>query len=141
MDLLIIRLLTDFGLVVLIWVVQLVIYPGLCYYKNEDLGNWHKIYTGRIGIIVGPLMVAQLGIVIWQFIRDQNFYTWSSLGIVLVIWMLTFLIFVPLHNAIAPDKPCEEITTSLVKKNWWRTFLWSVLFLGSLGLKISDYNF
>ena len=50
MDLQSVRLLLDFGLMVLIWIVQLVIYPGLCYYKSEDLGNWHKIYTGRIGI-------------------------------------------------------------------------------------------
>ena len=62
MDLQLIRLLLDFGLMVLIWIVQLVIYPGLCYYKNEDLGKWHKIYTQRIGVIVGPLMIAQLAV-------------------------------------------------------------------------------
>ncbi|GAA4314491.1 hypothetical protein GCM10023164_10090 [Christiangramia aestuarii] len=126
---------------VLIWVVQLVIYPGLCYYKNEDLGNWHKIYTGRIGLIVGPLMIAQLVVSILQIWEVQNYYTWGSLLVILMIWILTFLVFVPLHNSIDPNKSCEEITNSLVQKNWWRTFLWSVLFLGSLGLKISGYNF
>ena len=141
MDLQSVRLLLDFGLMVSIWIVQLVIYPGLCYYKNEDLGNWHKIYTGRIGIIVGPLMIAQLLVAILQFWQVKNYYTWGSLLIILIIWILTFLIFVPLHNSIKPNESCEEITDSLVKKNWWRTFLWSVLFLASLGLKISDYNF
>lgn len=55
-----VRLLLDFGLVVLIWIVQLVIYPSLCYYQDKDLAKWHKIYTQRIGVIVGPLMIAQL---------------------------------------------------------------------------------
>ncbi|MBT8295067.1 MAG: hypothetical protein KJO51_01480, partial [Gramella sp.] len=129
MDLLLFRLLTDFGLVVLIWMVQLVVYPGLCFYPDHELDTWHKKYKNRIAFIVGPLMLAQLAIVIGQFVIDQNLYTWSSLGIVLAIWMLTFLVFVPLHNSINPDESCEEITASLVKKNWWRTFLWSVLFL------------
>ena len=126
---------------VLIWIVQLVIYPGMCYYKSEDLGNWHKIYTGRIGVIVGPLMIAQLAIAILQFWFMQSLYTIVSLIVILIIWMLTFLIFVPLHNSIQPNKSCEEITNDLVRKNWWRTLLWSLLFLASLGFKISDYNF
>ena len=141
MDLQSVRLLLDFGLMVSIWIVQLVIYPGLCYYNREDLGNWHKIYTGRIGVIVGPLMIAQLIVAILQLWKVQNLYTWGSLLVILMIWILTFLIFVPLHNSINPNESCEEITDSLVKKNWWRTFLWSILFLVTLGLKISDYNF
>ncbi|MCP9198586.1 hypothetical protein MKO06_01620 [Gramella sp. GC03-9] len=141
MDLLSIRLLLDFGLMVLIWTVQLVIYPGLCHYRQEELGKWHSIYTQRIGVIVGPLMIAQLAVCILQLWQEKNLYTWGSLVIILLTWILTFLIFVPLHNSISPDKPCEEITNSLVIKNWWRTWLWSVLFLGSLGLMITDYNF
>lgn len=141
MDLSSIRILLDFGLMVLIWTVQLVIYPGLCYYKNEDLGKWHKIYTQRIGVIVGPLMIAQLFVAALQLWETKNFYTWGSIVIIVITWMLTFLIFVPLHNSVKPDESCEEITSSLVKKNWWRTFLWSFLFLSSLALKISDYNF
>lgn len=141
MDLSSIRILLDFGLMVLIWTVQLVIYPGLCYYKNEDLGKWHKIYTQRIGVIVGPLMIAQLFVAALQLWETKNIYTWGSIVIIVITWMLTFLIFVPLHNSVKPDESCEEITSSLVKKNWWRTFLWSFLFLSSLALKISDYNF
>ena len=141
MDLQLTRLLLDFGLMVLIWMVQLVVYPGLCHYKKQDLGRWHKIYTGRIGVIVGPLMIAQLVVAILQIWQGANFYTWTSLVIILLIWILTFLIFVPLHNSIVPDKPCADITRSLVLKNWWRTGLWSLLFLMSLALKISDYNF
>lgn len=141
MDLQLTRLLLDFGLMVLIWMVQLVVYPGLCHYKDEDLGRWHKIYTGRIGVIVGPLMIAQLVIAVIQISQQSNFYTWTSLSVIVLIWILTFLIFVPLHNAVTPEKSCGDITRSLVQKNWWRTILWTLLFLMSLALKISGYNF
>lgn len=132
MDIEHIRLILDFGLVVLIWMVQLVVYPGLCHYKKTDLGVWHKIYTNRITVIVGPIMIAQLGIAIWQFWNVKNLYTSGSLAIILLIWILTFLVFVPLHNSIDPEKSCEEITSALVIKNWWRTGLWTCLFLWSV---------
>ena len=40
-----IRSVVDFGAVVLIWLVQLVIYPSFLHYAESDLVNWHKIYT------------------------------------------------------------------------------------------------
>ena len=136
-----IRLLLDFGLLVLIWMIQLVVYPGLCHYNNPQLDAWHKIYKARIAVIVAPLMLAQLAVIAVQFYLEQNLFTWLSLGLVLTIWLLTFLIFVPLHNAIVPNRSCREITDKLVLKNWWRTFLWSLLFLLSLFSKISGFNF
>ena len=52
--------LADFGLLVLIWMVQLVVYPGFKYYQRERLLEWHARYTSRISYIVGPLMLGQL---------------------------------------------------------------------------------
>ena len=141
MDLASMRILLDFGLMVLIWIIQLVVYPGLCYYPRRELDSWHKLYKNRIALIVAPLMLAQLAVVVFQFTSFQNVYTVLSLGMVLCLWILTFLIFVPLHNSINPDESCDEITTELVQKNWWRTILWTLLFILSLVFKISDYNF
>ncbi|MFT7429007.1 MAG: hypothetical protein ACI9IZ_001504, partial [Nonlabens sp.] len=36
------QLLVDFGLVVLIWIVQLIIYPSFLYYGSKTLNKWHK---------------------------------------------------------------------------------------------------
>lgn len=138
MDLITIRLLLDFGLMVLIWIVQLVIYPGLCHYGQNELGDWHQKYTGRIGLVVGPLMILQLIVAIWQLFLHQGFYEIISLFFILVLWLLTFFIFVPLHNAIKPFKSCEHITKNLVLKNWSRTILWSVLFIMTLLVEILD---
>ena len=57
----IIRLLVDFGLLVLIWIIQLIIYPSFLFYRAKELITWHKMYTKAIALIVIPLMLGQLG--------------------------------------------------------------------------------
>ena len=52
-----IRLLVDAGFIVLIWAVQLVIYPSFKFYSNANLLKWHRLYTKRVTVIVLPLML------------------------------------------------------------------------------------
>ncbi|WP_296317736.1 hypothetical protein [Winogradskyella sp. UBA3174] len=126
------RLLIDFGFVILIWAVQLVIYPSFGYYSEDNLFKWHKSYTARVTIIVLPLMFSQLilgGIRLWQI---QNWYTIISITIIMLLWLQTFLIFVPLHQSIDNNTPVENVCNKLVNKNWTRTLLWTLLFVISL---------
>jgi len=126
------RLLVDFGLLVLIWIVQLVVYPGFGYYQRESLVKWHRKYTLQITYVVFPLMVTQLllsGIQLWNMI---SWYTGSCFLIVIWLWLSTFLQFVPLHNKISEDDFDKKTILQLVQKNWLRTFLWTVLFFMSL---------
>lgn len=128
----IIRLLLDFGLMVLIWIIQRIIYPSFIHYRTENLVGWHKEYIRKLNPIVIPLMFGQLGIYIYQVVISVNTYTIISLGIVLVIWISTFLQFVPIHSNISKGKVSEKMLRSLVKKNWIRTLLWTTLFLYSM---------
>ena len=132
MSLEIIRLLVDFGLFVLIWIIQLIIYPSFLYYSPENLIPWHRKYTRLIGYIVGPLMILQLGIAVYQTTLALSPYHLISLGIIGIVWISTFLQFVPLHNKISKAEFTDKTLTSLVKKNWLRTFLWTLLLLLSL---------
>lgn len=133
----ILRLLIDFGLVVLIWMVQLVIYPSFLHYTTDGLVVWHRKYTSLIGVIVSPLMLLQLGISIYQITITVDLYTISSLVIVGIIWTATFLQFVPIHNTISKGAVSERMLLSLVKKNWSRTFLWTLLFMYSFLIMFS----
>ncbi len=128
------RLLLDFGLVVLIWLVQLVIYPGFKFYASANLEKWHRSYTPRITIVVLPLMTCQLLLAAYQLWQEINVYTSISLSIIVILWLLTFLIFVPLHQAIDKDPKNPQWPRDLERKNWTRTFLWSALFFYSLFL-------
>ena len=132
MELDIIRLLVDFGFMILIWAVQLVIYPSFRYYSKDNLVIWHRKYTQRVTLIVLPLMFSQLGLAGVQLFKVQNFYTISSIVIISVLWLLTFQLFVPLHQQIDRDEHNNSTTERLVKFNWWRTLLWTLSCLGSL---------
>ncbi len=126
------RLLIDFGFVVLIWAVQLVIYPSFGFYTKDNLFIWHKSYTARVTIIVLPLMFSQLILSCMQLWEIQNWYTILSLVFVITLWLQTFLIFVPLHQSIDKNEPVENVCNKLVNKNWTRTVLWTFLFVISI---------
>lgn len=127
----IIRLLLDFGLVVLIWIIQRIVYPSFLHYNIGNLVRWHKIYTSRFSAIVIPLMFGQLGISIYQVLTQTSFYTVSSFIIIVLIWISTFWIFVPIHSIISNENSSENDLVSLVNKNWMRTILWTLLFIYS----------
>ena len=127
----IIRLLLDFGLVVLIWIIQRIVYPSFLYYSSEDLVKWHRIYTSRFSTVVIPLMFTQLGVSIYQVFAHTNLYTASSLVIIILIWITTFAVFVPIHSKISKENSNESDLVSLVNKNWMRTILWTLLFIYS----------
>jgi DMSO reductase anchor subunit len=126
------RLLIDFGFLVLIWAVQLVIYPSFGYYSKENLFKWHKSYTTRVTFIVLPLMFSQLILASIQLLETQNLYTILSAILIIILWLLTFLIFVPLHQSIDNTSPIADVCNKLVQKNWLRTVLWTLLFVISI---------
>ena len=126
------RVAVDFGLVVLIWLVQLIIYPGFRYYSPTELAIWHPKYSNLITLVVGPLMLAQVGLVgnnLWQR------YSWPALLSALLVglmWAATAFVSVPIHNAIAGGDASSATLARLVATNWYRTVGWTAIFL--LGL-------
>lgn len=125
------RLLLDFGFMVLIWLVQLIIYPGFRYRTSEYLVLWHKIYTVRITIILIPLFFGQLLSSLLQLWQNQNYYSISSVIIILLLWLVTMLVFIPMHRKISLESFDLNLLIKLEKFNWIRTALWTLLFLSS----------
>lgn len=132
MDLSIARLLVDFGLVVLIWLVQLCIYPAFTYFETNNLKKWHSTYTGRITLVVLPLMLSQLLLSLYQFYEEVSTFTITYLVLVGLSWLVTFLVYVPLHQKIDTHDHRLDYSKKLVALNWWRVVLWMFIFLISL---------
>ena len=126
------RLLFDSGLLVLILMVQLIIYPSFLHYPLKSLITWHNIYTKRIAVIVVPLMLGQLSISLFQVYESQVFDTFLYAAIVLFLWAITLFKFAPMHNEISQGNVSEKFLTTLVRLNWIRTILWFLLFLLTL---------
>ena len=123
------EILFDVGLLVLILMVQLVVYPSFIYYEPKNLVEWHQKYTGQITVIVAPLMFGQLGISIYQFFDVFNAISAVKLVFIVFVWAFTFVYFVPAHGRITKGIFSKELLKQLVRLNWWRTLAWSLVFI------------
>lgn len=129
--------LIDFGLMVFIWTIQLVVYPSFKYYPSGSLLKWHSVYTTAVSIIVLPLMVSQIVLHGWRLWDNYSTVNLLKGLLVLSTWLVTFAIFVPLHSKIALNRELPETLSRLVAYNWIRTGLWSAIFIVEL-LVISE---
>jgi len=130
------RLVFDSGLFVLIWMVQLLAYPSFEQYSNENLILWHKKYVTRIAIIVVPLMFGQLICTFIQLLQNIGFYETTSMILIVLVWAITFMVFVGLHNNISNQIKIQESVKDLIHKNWIRTIIWSMVFILTIAFKI-----
>jgi len=126
------KIILDTALCTLIWLVQIVIYPSFLYYHEPDLKRWHSSYTDRITLIVMPLMLCQFFLYLYLSYQYPTFSSFLGLGLVLLIWLITFFIAVPLHGDI--DKLPDTIIArkKLVRTNWIRTIAWTLVLVLSL---------
>jgi len=123
------RVAADTGVVTLIWLVQLVIYPGLARYTTTNLKAWHPIYTRRVTFVVLPLMIAQLGLSIYSVVTVSGLWDMVHLGWVIFAWLITFLMAVPLHRRLQRDGDSTSVAVRLVDCNKWRVIAWSLTWL------------
>ena len=124
------KLCTDVGLVVLIWMVQLVIYPSFCHFESDGFDRWHRIYMRNITFIVLPLMLGQL-ILSGYLLYTSGFQILRVVDFLLVgsMWLSTALFYKPLHEKLVAEKFDIPICNQLTKTNWWRVVVWSTILL------------
>ena len=123
------RTMVDFGLVVLIWLVQLIIYPSFLHSESATFQDWHQTYSFSISLVVIPLMFAQVGLVGFQLFNTPNWAVYTSAVLVFLVWLSTFAQAVPLHNLISAGQIQADTLPLLVARNWIRTALWTIIFL------------
>jgi hypothetical protein len=127
-----IGLIIDFGMLVLIWMVQLLIYPGFKYFERRQLIIWHAQYTRNMTFIVMPLMLGQLLFHTYQTYMDFSMIQVLAMFLVVLSWILTFTIFIPLHQKISSSRFENPDLQQLEVFNWWRTIIWTAIFVLAL---------
>ncbi len=127
------RLLFDTAALVLIWLVQLVIYPAFLHYHREGFRVWHPVYTRRVTYVVMPIMLGQLALYGWLVYLDGRWDLFLNLALVLVAWAITFLRAVPLHGALDAEAEHLPLVEKLIAVNWWRTGLWTLVWGITIG--------
>ena len=115
----------SWGLLLLIWLVQVIIYPGFHRIPTGTFIDYHRWYVNRISFIVLPLMISELGVTTWWLLDAGTPGAIISTVLVFIIWSSTFLLQVPIHNRLKSGKK-EVFIRRLVATNWIRTIAWSL---------------
>lgn len=119
------QIIVDSGLFVLIWLVQLILYPTFAVIEEEHFYSWHTRFSAMISLVVTPLMVIQAAIEAVVMISDIRWWRISSIAI---IWLATFFLSIPCHRRLHTLGKDARTIRRLVMTNWIRTMLWSLLF-------------
>ncbi len=115
-----------FAMTGVIWLVQLVQYPGFARVGAAEFGAFHRHHCRSIGFVVGPLMVLELLTALLLASAGEPHWFWRvMLGALLSIWLSTALLQGPLHGRLTREGPRPELIRALVRGNWLRTILWS----------------
>jgi len=115
-------------MLVLIWLVQIIIYPGMHGWDKPSFARLHRNYSMRISLIVGPLILIQSACAAKQMIQTPDLVSISQLLLIASVLAVTALISVPLHRRLSKGYQSREVDR-LVNTNWLRTAGWSLVFL------------
>ena len=120
---LLIQLLSNSYLCSVILITQFITYPSFYNIDKETFIHHHKKYVDSISLIVAPIMLVELFSLIMIVYLTNDFTYIKCLIFLLCIWLITFIIIVPLHNKLSKRLDHIEIKR-LINYNWIRTFLW-----------------
>jgi len=117
----------------LIWTIQCLHYP---IFHRLDQSNFTKhihFHKSAISPLVIPVMTIELATSAWLAWAAETYPFLHQIGFIMVvlIWLVTFFIQVPLHNKLSQARSVDSINR-LVTSNWIRTFLWSLKAILSL---------
>ena len=116
-----------FAMTGVIWLVQLVQYPGFSRVGAAEFAGFHRHHCRAIGWVVGPLMVLELLTALALAVMGQPIWFWRlMLAALVVIWLSTALWQGPAHGRLTREGPRPDLIRALVRGNWLRTILWSV---------------
>jgi hypothetical protein len=116
----------------LIWFVQIVHYPLFASAAPQAFPVYGIQHTKLTGRIVGPVMcVEALAAIALVWMYPRGIIVWLGLGLLVIIWLSTFLLQVPQHKRLSLGFDAGA-HRALVRSNWIRTIAWSLRGLLSL---------
>ncbi|MEY3392786.1 MAG: hypothetical protein RLZZ322_1635 [Verrucomicrobiota bacterium] len=120
----------DFAMAAVSWLILLCTYPDFARWEAAEFARHHEDYTRKVGWVVGPLLLLQLGGHAWLvFSLGEG---WLALGLVLVCWALTALWSVPCHRRLQFEGPGSPALASLIRSHAWRTALWTLVAMDAI---------
>jgi hypothetical protein len=119
----------DFGIVIVVWLAQAIMYPSLAHIEENVFVEWHQTYSTRIAFFVIPLLCGQAIIVGIMIYYGGSFLTLLSAAMIAMCWASTFGLSVPCHARLQRFGKDLTVIRKLVRTNFIRTILWTTVFL------------
>lgn len=117
------------SLVGLIWTIQVVHYPLMARVGEAGYSEYQREHMRRITWLVGPLMLAEVGLAVALWLRattpNETRLSWIGAVLLLVIWGATAIFSVPAHGRLESGFD-ERAHSRLVATNWVRTAAWTL---------------
>jgi hypothetical protein len=114
----------------LIWFVQVVHYPLFGLVGGEPSKAFAHAHQDRTARVVIPFMLAEgaaaFFLAAWPPAGVPRPVAILGAAIVVVIWLSTAALQIPLHRRLASEGHAAETVAALVRSNWLRTALWSL---------------
>lgn len=108
-----------------IWVIQIVHYPSFRFAKLGPFQDFTSFHVKAISSIVIPLMTIELLSGVFLVYKSQRPLILLNFSLILLTWLSTFILSVPLHNKLSQDFDLKNIE-KLVLTNWPRTLMWTI---------------
>lgn len=108
----------------LIWTIQLVHYPLFARVGEDRFVAYEASHTRRMGVLLVVPALAEIVAAGW-LIRDGGPLAFAGAALLVAIWTLTAVVFVPLHGRLQQGVSVAALVARLVRLNWLRTALWS----------------
>jgi hypothetical protein len=120
----------DFALAAVCWLILLCTYPDFARWRAEGFAAAHDAYTRKVGWVIGPLLALQMvGHLVVAYLDGA----YLGLALVVVCWALTAGWSVPCHRRLRDEGPASPALDGLIRSHRWRTALWTVTAMDSIG--------
>ena len=120
----------DVAMAAVSWLILLCTYPDFARWEAAEFARHHEDYTRKVGRVVGPLLLLQLGGHAWLVFSGGE--GWLALGLVLACWALTGFWSVPCHRRLQFEGPGSPALGSLIRSHAWRTALWTLVAMDAI---------
>ena len=128
MSVLVISTAAAWGMVGVIWMVQVVHYPMLAEYSAVSPVRAAVDHQRRITPVVGPFMAAE-GVTALILLVDRpatmgTLSAWIAAALLGVALLSTIALQIPLHSSLARGHD-DRVAGKLIHTNWLRTAAWT----------------
>lgn len=108
----------------LIWTIQLVHYPAFRYIDLSKFKEFTAYHGRNITPITAFPMILELMTGAFLLYHFQDFVFLINFILIVVIWLSTFFLSVPLHMKLSNTHD-KTVIEKLILTNWPRTLIWT----------------